>query len=108
MYLAYRGPRVSRRAKLLVLLVVAYVFSPVDLIPDPIPVLGYLDDLLILPLGLAIARRWIPPDVLEDCRARAESRLAEQGPRFLAAALVVVLIWVTVAVVVAVVVVRLV
>lgn len=107
-YLAYRDPRVSRWAKLFVLLVVAYVFSPIDLIPDPIPVLGYLDDLLVLSLGLAIARRLIPPEVMRDCRAAAEAHLPEKGPRFLVAALVVVAVWVAAAVGIAIVVVRLV
>lgn len=107
MYLAYHDPRVSRWAKLFALVVVAYALSPIDLIPDPIPVLGYLDDLLILPLGLAIARRLIPREVLEECRATAEARLSERRPRFLLAAAIVVAVWVAVAAVVGVVVVRL-
>ncbi|MBF0170371.1 MAG: DUF1232 domain-containing protein [Nitrospinae bacterium] len=59
-------------AKIWVALALGYVFSPVDLVPDVIPVLGYLDDLLLLPLGVWVAVRLIPPAVMEECRARAE------------------------------------
>ena len=77
LYLAYRDPRVPWPAKLVAALVVAYALSPIDLIPDFIPVLGYLDDLLILPLGLALAARLIPPAVLSEHRAPASQRLSE-------------------------------
>lgn len=60
-------------AKAIVALTVGYALSPIDLIPDFIPVLGYLDDLLIVPAGVALALRLTPPDVLADCRARAET-----------------------------------
>ena len=67
-------------ARLFTLVVVAYAFSPIDLIPDFIPVLGYLDDLILVPLGVALAIRMIPPDVLADCRARASDLLDEKRP----------------------------
>ncbi|CAG7639166.1 YkvA family protein [Paenibacillus allorhizosphaerae] len=73
-YLAYRDPRVSLFAKIFAVCVVAYAFSPVDLIPDFIPVLGYLDDVIIVPLGVYITLRLIPPEVLEEYRAAAEER----------------------------------
>jgi uncharacterized membrane protein YkvA (DUF1232 family) len=69
--LAYRDPRTPWYAKALAALVVAYALSPIDLLPDIIPVLGQLDDLLLVPLGIALAVRLIPREVLADCRARA-------------------------------------
>ena len=69
--LAYRDPRTPRCAKWLLAGTLAYALSPIDLIPDFIPVLGHLDDLLILPLALWLSLRLIPPQVLADCRARA-------------------------------------
>ncbi len=77
LYLAARDPRTPWYARELALAVVAYAFSPIDLIPDPVPVLGYLDDLVIVPAGIALTLRLIPPEVLADARARA----AEGGGR---------------------------
>jgi uncharacterized membrane protein YkvA (DUF1232 family) len=91
LYLAARDPRTPWHAKLLAGIVVAYALSPIDLIPDFIPVLGYLDDLLLVPLGLWLAVRLIPEDVMEDCRARGAA-LAER-PVSRTAAVVVVVIW---------------
>ena len=70
----------------------AYAVSPIDLIPDPIPVLGYLDDLVLLPLGILLARKLIPAAVLDDCRREAESR-EHDGPTGGWAAAVIVGIW---------------
>jgi len=72
LFLARRDPRVPRRAKIIVVLVTAYALSPIDLIPDFIPLLGYLDDLIILPLGILLAVKMIPPEVMRDCRLKAE------------------------------------
>lgn len=69
--IAYRDPRTPWTAKAWVLLVVAYALSPIDLIPDFIPVLGYLDDLILLPLGIALAVRLIPPAVMDEARKTA-------------------------------------
>jgi uncharacterized membrane protein YkvA (DUF1232 family) len=74
LYLASRDPRTPWYAKLLVAAVVAYAVSPIDLIPDFIPVLGQLDDLLLLPIGIALAIRSVPPAVLEEKRAQAAAR----------------------------------
>ena len=90
-WLAARHPRTPRGAKLLALAVAAYALSPIDLIPDFIPVLGYLDDLLIVPLGILAVRRMLPPDVLAECRAAAEA--AGQRPRSLWGAAAVVALW---------------
>lgn len=91
--LAYRDPRTPWIARLWTALVVAYAFSPIDLIPDPIPVLGYLDDLLLVPLGIWIALRLIPAEVLTDCRRLAQEAAAESQSTNWIAAAVVVVIW---------------
>ena len=95
LYLAYRDPRVPWYARVFAALVVGYAFSPIDLIPDAIPVLGYLDDLLIVPLGIALAIRMIPLPVLAECRE--EARNAKDRPVNKVAAVVVVAIWITLA-----------
>ena len=70
-YFAAKDPRTPWYAKALIIFVVAHTFSPIDLIPDFIPVLGYLDDLIITPLGIALAIRLIPAEVLAEARVRA-------------------------------------
>ncbi len=95
LYLAYRDPRVPWHARLFAALVVGYAFSPIDLIPDPIPVLGYLDDLILIPLGVALAVRMIPAEVLAECRER--SREIQDKPANKAAAAVVVAVWLVLA-----------
>lgn len=94
LYLAYRDPRVSWGVRLFAACVVAYAFSPIDLVPDFIPVLGYLDDLILVPLGIYVAVRLIPPQVMEECRVRAHERLDSGKPISRAAAVVIVLIWI--------------
>lgn len=88
-------------AKALGVLVVAYAFSPIDLIPDFIPVLGYLDDLLLLPGLIWLAVRLLPPDVLADCRSQADAWTKSQGqkPSSRIGAAVIVLLWIAVSVV---------
>jgi uncharacterized membrane protein YkvA (DUF1232 family) len=93
LYLAARDPRTPWCAKFLVAAVAAYAFSPIDLIPDFIPVLGYLDDLVLLPLGIALAVRLIPPTVLEDCRRQARETLRTGMPVSRAAGAVIIGIW---------------
>ncbi len=99
LYLAYRDPRVPWYAKLFAALVVGYAFSPIDLIPDPIPVLGYLDDLILVPLGVALAVRMIPKDVLSESRQKARE-MVERGERPVSrtAAAVIVVLWLALAV----------
>jgi len=92
LYLAYKDPRVPWYARVFAALVVGYAFSPIDLIPDPIPVLGYLDDLILVPLGIALAIRMIPPRVLAECRE--EARESKDRPVSKAAAVVVVAVWI--------------
>jgi len=93
LYLAYRDPRVPLYARIFAAGVVAYAFSPIDLIPDFIPVIGYLDDLVLVPLGIALALKMIPPPVMEECRARAKEVMAQGKPVSLAAAAVIVVVW---------------
>jgi uncharacterized membrane protein YkvA (DUF1232 family) len=93
LYLAYRDPRVPWYAKVLAACVVGYAFSPIDLIPDFIPVLGYLDDLVLIPLGIALTLRLIPPEVMVECRERARSELAAGKPVSRVAAAVIMAIW---------------
>jgi uncharacterized membrane protein YkvA (DUF1232 family) len=94
LYLAARDPRVPVVAKLVVVLVVAYALSPIDLIPDFIPVLGYLDDLLLLPMGIALAIKLMPRDVWEDCKSQARAQLGSELPRNRTAAIVIVMVWI--------------
>jgi uncharacterized membrane protein YkvA (DUF1232 family) len=105
--LAYRDPRTPWYARLVAAAVVAYALSPLDLVPDFVPVLGYLDDLLLVPLGLALAMRLIPPAVLAECRTRAQAGdRVGVSPR--ATIAVVVVLWLLAALAVGMAVVRLV
>ena len=96
LWFALRDPRTPWAARVIGALVVAYALSPIDLIPDFIPVLGLLDDLILLPLGIALCIRLIPADVFEDARRRAID--AERQPANRIAAAVIVLIWIGLAV----------
>ena len=96
LYLAARDPRVPWYVKALAALVAAYALSPIDLIPDFIPVIGYLDDLLILPLGIWLVVRMIPEALMQELRGKAAATLAER-PKSTLAALMIVLIWLFVA-----------
>lgn len=97
LYLAARHPGTPWYAKAFVAVVVAYAVSPIDLIPDFIPVLGFLDDLVLVPAGIWIAIRMIPPPVLQECRARAGESMGQGKPSGRAAAVAVVAIWVALA-----------
>ena len=93
LYLAARHPDTPWYAKALAVLIVGYALSPIDLIPDFIPVLGYLDDVILLPAGIFLCIRLIPAHVLDDCRAEAAARFAAGKPTSRTAAVVIVLIW---------------
>lgn len=80
LYLAYKNPRTPWYARLWAAAVVVYAFSPLDLIPDPIPIIGYLDDLILVPLGILIAIRLIPPAVLAEARAEAAQLVDQPRP----------------------------
>ncbi len=91
-YLASRDPRVPWYAKALAVAVAAYALSPIDLIPDFIPLIGYLDDLIIVPLGIWLVVRLIPDEVMVECRARANE--AGQRPVSRTGMVAIVLIWI--------------
>jgi uncharacterized membrane protein YkvA (DUF1232 family) len=93
LYLAARHPGTPWYARLLAMLVVGYALSPIDLIPDPIPVLGYLDDLVLLPLGIWLTLKLIPPAIWAECQARAQDPSREQLPRSRTAAVVIIALW---------------
>ena len=93
LYLVARDPRVPLLAKLVAGFVVAYALSPIDVIPDFIPVLGYLDDLVLIPLGIALAVRLVPAEVLAACRTEAAERFAAGGPKSRIGAAMVILAW---------------
>jgi uncharacterized membrane protein YkvA (DUF1232 family) len=92
LYLASRDPRVPWYAKALAVAVAGYALSPIDLIPDFIPVLGYLDDVIIVPLGILLVVRLIPPEIMAEHRELAEA--AQERPVSLTAGIVIVCIWV--------------
>jgi uncharacterized membrane protein YkvA (DUF1232 family) len=94
LYLAVRDPRVPWYVKALAAATTAYALSPIDLVPDFIPVLGYLDDAIILPAAIALTVRLIPEDVMAGLREEAAVRLAGQRPRSRAGAVGVIALWV--------------
>jgi uncharacterized membrane protein YkvA (DUF1232 family) len=97
-YIACKDPRTPWYAKALAACVVGYALSPIDLIPDPIPILGYMDDFILLPLGIAAVRRMIPPAILAECREKAKEGAAQRKSRNLVGAGVIVSIWIVLAV----------
>ncbi len=96
-YLAYKDPRVPWYAKLLIVCVIGYALSPIDLIPDFIPVIGYLDDLILVPLGIALALKMIPPAVLAECREKARTDVTRRKRTNWIAATLILSIWVLLA-----------
>ncbi|MBI9085772.1 MAG: DUF1232 domain-containing protein [Desulfobacterales bacterium] len=95
LYLAARDPRVPWYAKVLAASVAAYLLSPIDLIPDVIPVLGALDDLILVPLGIWLALRMIPDPVLQTCRMQAHKAMAGNRPVVSrTAGVVVIALWI--------------
>lgn len=93
-YVAYKDPRVPWYAKAFAACIVAYAFSPIDLIPDFIPILGYLDDIVLIPLGIALVLKMIPKAVIKECEEKAQAILSQDKPKSLVAAAIIVAIWV--------------
>jgi len=93
LYLAYKHPKTPIYAKIWAGLVIAYALSPIDLIPDFIPVLGYLDDLVVLPIGILIAIKLIPKEVLKECKEK-EANLEDAKQKGVIAAMFIGIIWV--------------
>lgn len=93
LYLCSRHPKTPLYAKLLGLFIVAYALSPIDLIPDFIPVLGYVDDLALIPFGITLLIRMMPKEVLEECRQKAQFAIADKPKRW-AGVVIVVCMWI--------------
>ncbi|MEJ9226666.1 DUF1232 domain-containing protein [Priestia aryabhattai] len=93
LYLAYKDERVSWYIKLFTACVVAYAFSPIDLIPDFIPVLGYIDDIIIVPLGIMLALKMLPASVIEDCTIKAEELIGNERPKNWVAGSIIIVVW---------------
>lgn len=93
LYLAYQDDRVPWYAKAFAVCVVAYAFCPLDLIPDFVPILGQLDDLILVPLGITLALKMIPPEVLAESRLKARELLEEDRPKSWAAASIIIAVW---------------
>ncbi|MFB6299318.1 MAG: YkvA family protein [Halobacteriales archaeon] len=92
LYFAFRDGRTALTAKAVIAVIVAYAISPIDPIPDVIPGLGYIDELIVLPIGVAIALWLIPEEIIAECRDRAEEEINVGAIRWLIAGVVVV-IW---------------
>ena len=99
LYLAYRDPRLPWYARLMAACVVGYAFSPIDLIPDPIPIVGYLDDLIIVPLGVWLTLKMVPGEIMTECREKALAQIQKGKPTNWLAAGVFISIWILLAVV---------
>jgi uncharacterized membrane protein YkvA (DUF1232 family) len=93
LYLAYRDPRTPWYAKVFAALVVGYVFSPIDPIPDWIPAVGLLDEMVVVPIGVLVAAKMIPPQVMEESREKAREVAEGEKPINHVAAVVVVAVW---------------
>ena len=94
LYLAYKHPKVSWVAKVVIALTIGYALSPIDLIPDFIPVFGFLDDLFIVPAGVALSVRLIPASVMQECRIKSYEMFRDKKPSVRYAWLVVVFSWI--------------
>ncbi len=106
LYFAYKDPRTPWYARVIAAVVVGYAFSPIDLIPDPIPIIGYLDDLVLVPLGAFLAVKMIPKEVMAESREKAKEVLAQGKPVNKLAAVIIILVWIVLAVVMGVIVYR--
>ena len=93
LYLAYKDNRVPWYAKLFIIGVVSYAFSPIDLIPDFIPILGFLDEVIILPIGIMFALKMIPKDVIANCEIEAKRMMENGKPKNWVVGILIVLIW---------------
>lgn len=94
LYLAYKRKETPLLAKIFAVIIVAYALSPIDLIPDFIPVLGYLDDLILIPAGITLALKLIPAEIMEECNKEAEEGLSKNIPEAKIASTVIILMWI--------------
>jgi uncharacterized membrane protein YkvA (DUF1232 family) len=93
LYLAYKDKRVTWYAKLFTACVVAYAFSPIDLIPDFIPILGYLDDIILVPLGIMLALKMLPKSVITECTIKAEQMMKSSKPKNWIVGTLIIILW---------------
>ena len=98
LYLAYHHKDVPLGAKIIAAIVVSYAISPIDLIPDFIPIIGYLDDFILLPLGIALAIKLMPENIWNECKAKAYQLTLKSLPRSKIAAFVIISIWIIIAI----------
>lgn len=96
LYLAYKDPRVSIFAKIFVAIIVAYAFSPIDLIPDFIPILGYLDDVILIPLGIYFALKLIPNEVIIEYTEIAQNKFSGEKPKNWFVGALILLMWISI------------
>ena len=97
LYLLCKRKDVAWYIKIVPILVVGYALSPIDLIPDFIPVLGYLDDLILVPLGISLAIKLVPPNILNECRVQAEEAFSSGRPQNWIAGVLIIFIWLVIA-----------
>ena len=95
-YIAAKDPRTPWYAKVIAFITVAYALSPIDLIPDFVPILGYLDDLIIVPAGLALAIRMIPAEVLAEAREKAEQVRGPERSVGMVGLILILVVWIVV------------
>ncbi|HBS60647.1 MAG TPA: hypothetical protein DEA44_15475 [Firmicutes bacterium] len=93
MYFVMKHPETPLYAKVLATIIVGYALSPIDLIPDFVPILGYVDDVILLPLGIALVIRMIPASILASCREKAKTNPPATKPKFWVAAYVIIMLW---------------
>lgn len=93
LYFAIKHPRTPWYARVVAVIVVGYALSPIDLIPDFVPVIGYLDDMILVPLGIALLIKLMPDDVLHECRQEAIQNPPAFKPRNRVTAFLIVLLW---------------
>ena len=94
LYLVYKDSRVSWWKRLFLGIVIGYAFSPIDLIPDFIPIIGYLDDLILVPIGISISLKLIPKEIIEDCRKKAMEEKKEELPTGKKTTIIIIFIWI--------------
>lgn len=94
LYFAFNDPRLPWYVRAFLALVVAYAFSPIDLIPDFIPVIGYLDDAILVPFGIWLALKMIPFSIMEECREKAANSMEAQGYKSRTGGIIIVAIWI--------------
>lgn len=96
LYIACKRPDVPWYAKAFSFLVVGFALSPIDFIPDFVPILGYLDDLVLIPLGVALAIKMIPPHIMQECRLQTQDVFKDGKPKNWVAGTIIIIIWVAI------------